>query len=434
MNKQIQLFQALQKFFLNTDLEFWECSKQELFSSILVEKLSELFPRWFEIIQQGMQTDNNEALRTLRHTLHTLQGYFLIITDQLEKNVQQRKIESFRDQLKELYEYHPLYVPLILLYHDIGRPFNRTWHTFKSEDLIRQHKLLEQFNLSKITKKLILTVIKHHLLVGTIYTGESSYYGSIVLYSELKRNKKGITETQIRILFNTMKAFTVIDIWGYDYSKIYDHYFSYYNEISENLIEIYQKNITLDDESQQKRYLKEELFRLDNQNLKWRIACSMRIFQFITVKPYLTEKFYFHKIEKGLASIDMTWEEFQENLRKVHPQIQFKYALPLMMILSSKEFRREPIDDSFRIQPEIFSFWSTCAKIIERAISTDPKSESQLFYIVFDFPRHWFFNSPEREKIKGNIINALSSSTFSFNKSKSAFILTIDMKTIKRNQ
>jgi hypothetical protein len=227
-----------------------------------------------------------------------------------------------------------------------------------------------------------------------------------------------------------MKAFTLIDIWGYDYSEIYNHYFSYYNEISANLIKIFQKSIKLNDEDGQKKCLKRAFFKLDNKNLKWRIGCSMRIFQFITVKPYLTEEFYFSKIENGLGNIGISWEDFQEKLREVHPRIQFKYALPLMMILSSNKFQREAIDDSFTIQSKIFSFWSTCADIIENKISKEVNSNFDLFYLVFDFPRHWFFNSPDREKIRANIINALHSSTFSYDTKKSAYILTLDMNCI----
>ena len=430
MKGKNKLYQQLEKIFIGSKIEIWKYSDNELLNKEPVKKLISIFPKWFKILERGIKRDKSEALRTLRHTIHTLKVYFSLLDDEFEKNIDEKNIKSLKGQLEKLYQYNSLYFPLILLYHDIGRPFNRTWHTFKSEKLIKRNKLLELFNLPEQTEKLILIVIKHHLLVGTIFTGESSYYGSIALLSDLKGINNNVSDHQIRILFKTMKAFTLIDIWGYDYSEIYNHYFSYYNEISTNLIKIFQKSIKLNEEDGQKKCLKRVFFQLDNKNLKWRIACSMRIFQFITVKPYLTEEFYFSKIENGLANIGTSWKEFQEKLRDVHPRFQFKYALPLMMVLSSKKFRREAIDDSFTIQSKIFSFWSTCADIIENKISKESNSNFDLFYLVFDFPRHWFFNSPDRERIRANIINALHSSTFSFDAKKSAYILTIDMNCI----
>jgi len=432
MERNVKLYRKLENLFLNNELNIWESPKSEFINSDPVKELSSLFPKWYFLLENAKKTDKDETIRTLRHTLHTLQVYFLIKNNEFENNVDKQKLKSLKTHLDDFYEFHPLYFPLILLYHDIGRPFNRTWHTVKSKEIITRLNLLEQYNLPKYTEKLILIAIKHHLLVGTIFTGESSYFGSFMLYSELRNGKKNMNNQQIQLLFRTMKCFTLIDIWGYDYAKIYNHYFSYYNEICENLIEIFQNSLRYQDETSQKEYLQHALFRLDNQNLKWRIACSLRIFQFITLKPYLTNEFYFSKVEDGLANIGSNWNEFQQILKENHPRIQFKYALPLMMILSTKEFSREPIDDSFKIQSEIFSFWRKCTEIVERKISSISNSRFSLFYIVFDFPRHWFFNSEYRSKIRTHLIETLSNAKSYFNETLSGHIITISLKDINQ--
>ena len=432
MELQKDYYQKLEKIFIGSELDIWQISEKDLINSEEIKKLSILFPKWYDLVKKGIEQNRNEAFRTLRHTFHTLYNYFSIINNQFEKNIDKKNILLLKNQLRELYEFQPLYFPLILLYHDLSRPFNRTWHTIESEKLIREHHFLDRFNLSKSIQKLILTSIKHHLLIGTIFTGESSYYGSIALYSDLIDGDKQISNHYIQILFQTLKFFTFIDIWGYYYSQIYNHYFDYYDKICVNLTEVFTTCFKFEKEGTQKNYLEKSLFRLDTQNLKWRIACSLRIFQFITVKPYLTKDFYYSKIEEGLALIGKNWEQFQKSLGENHSRIQFKYTLPLMMVLSMKEFRREPIDESITVQDDIFSFWSACSQTVRKFISKHPDSKSNLFYYVFDFPRSWFFNSEYREKIKKNVIKILSSAKFSFDSTLSDYIVNINLEKMNK--
>jgi len=432
MELQNDYYRKLEIIIIKSELDFWQISEKDLINSEEIKKLSILFPKWYDFVIKGIEQDRKEAFRTLRHTFHTLYNYFSIINNQFETNIDKNNLLLLKKQLRELYEFQPLYFPLILLYHDLSRPFNRTWHTIESEKLIREHKFLDRFNLSKTIQKLILTSIKHHLLIGTIFTGESSYYGSIALYSDLFDGKKSIPNRYIQILFQTLKVFTFIDIWGYNYSQIYDHYFYYYDEICANLTKVFTTCLKFKKEGTQKNYLETALFQLDAQNLKWRIACSLRMFQFISVKTYLTEGFYHSKIEEGLALIGKSWEQFEKSLGEEHPKIQFKYTLPLMMILSMKDFRREPIDESITVQGDIFSFWTACSQNVRKFISEHPDFKFHLFYYVFDFPRSWFFNSEYREKIKKNVIKILSSSKFSRDSTLSDYVANISLDKINK--
>ncbi|TXT66696.1 MAG: hypothetical protein BAJALOKI1v1_270028 [Promethearchaeota archaeon] len=430
MDLQKQYYEKFKNIFLHSNLHIWTISDEQLMNSKEMEQLKTIFPNGFKIFMNGMKIYKKETFRTLRHTIHTLKVYYSIMADRFEINLKEENIVRLKKELKDLYAYNPLLVPLILLYHDLSRPFNRTWHNLVSEELIRENELLKRFTLPKIIEKLIRIVIKHHLLIGTIFTGESSYYGSSTLYSDLITTDESISPWQIHILFKTLKVFTFIDIWGYDYGIIYDHYFYYYNEIARNLSVIFRKCFNLKNLSQQQEWLKDALFRLDQYNLKWRIAGALRIFQFVSTKSYLTEKFYFAKIEEGLLKQGTSWNEFRRSLNKNHPRIQLKYALPLMMVLASKHFERAPIRKSFKIYKDIFDFWDLCSKKVNDAISSFHMDNGHLFYFIFDLPRHWFFNSSYRDYVKQHILSNISVSSFSFNEKISEYNINIIIKEI----
>jgi hypothetical protein len=147
-------------------------------------------------------------------------------------------------------------------------------------------------------------------------------------------------------------------------------------------------------------YLNGKLSEIDRNNLKWRIACSLRIFQFINTKKNLTSQFYYSKVEEGLRNLNMKWEEFERKLGKVHPRIQFKYSLSIMMILAMETFQRTSIDNNFHISPDIFRFWIECCGKVQNNINDFKQLKSPLFYFVFDLPRTWFFEEKYLKKIK----------------------------------
>ncbi|MEJ2296681.1 MAG: hypothetical protein P8Y23_18185, partial [Candidatus Lokiarchaeota archaeon] len=76
----------------------------------------------------------------------------------------------------------------LLLYHDIGRPFNKEWHTFESAKMIQEDISLLTSEIPQKYIKILLGVIKNHLLIGTIFTGESSYGGAIALLKDQSLN------------------------------------------------------------------------------------------------------------------------------------------------------------------------------------------------------------------------------------------------------
>ena len=345
-------------------------------------------PKWDRILQKGLQLDKEETYRTIRHIFRSIYVYFSIQNDQFLEELKFNFKEFLRSNLNDFYDTHPDILIYILLYHDIGRPFNKEWHTFESAKIIEKNDLFLNSEIPQKYITILTGVIRHHLLLGTIFTGESSYVGALILLKDQKLKMIWESKEDTELLLRLLLIFTIIDILGYDYSKIFDHYLHYYLEIKDNLQNGFNLIRTLKSPEKKEEALFSFFYKLDKKNLKWRIACSLRIFQFITINSELTENFYYRKIEQGLEEIGSNWQLFKERLGNTHSLIQFKYTLPLMMILASGSFSRTPIDNNFIVNKKIFQFWEVCtSKVIKNIIH---KNRVTLWNIIFQFPRNWF--------------------------------------------
>ncbi|MFX1339808.1 MAG: hypothetical protein ACFFDK_14440 [Promethearchaeota archaeon] len=388
-----------------------------------MKKLTKLLPEWSKLIYKGLEYDETETFRTIRHVFRSLWTYYAIMNGNFESNVKKGNINLLQKDLEKIFRFRPDFFPLLLLYHDIGRPFNREWHTLESAKIIQQAKVFQSFDLSPIQNLILTGVIRHHLLPGTIFTGESSYFGAISLYKDKSLRDIWASHEYIDILFHSLMVFTIIDIWGYDYSKIFDHYFSHYNQIRDNLIRVFS-NVNSIDRGRNQMNLYQEFSKIDKLNLKWRVACALRIFQFVNTQSYLTEEFYFTKIDEGLNAKNQSWEEFSSGLGNVHSLVQFKYALPLMMVLASGNFVRKPFDPEEKINPRIFDFWQTCTNIVKSKQSI--KNTPSLWNFIFNLPRGWFFESKHvKYVLSDKFLKTIIQSTVEFDSKMESYLINI---------
>jgi len=427
MRTENNIHKAFQNFFLDFDENFFNLASEKIIRSKEIKLFSHIVPKWFEIFKKGINSDQNEVFRTLKHTIRTLYVYYSIMNNQFECDIKETNIKLLKNQLEKIYNYNSQLFPLILLFHDIGRPFNRTWHNIESKKIIQNNSLLDKFNLGENEKYIILTVIEQHLLLGTIFTGESSYLGSISLWNSINNLGTNLSNADMDLIFNSLYCFTLIDIWGYEYSTIYDHYFDHYSEIRQHLANIFKKAWDLN-KNIQEDFLQIELSKLDFNNLKWRIACSLRIFQFVNTKDYLTRDFYFSKIEEGLQKAKMGWEKFEKILGQNHPKIQFKYALPIMMILATEKFKRKSIEKNAETHPKIFQFWKLSCEKLNKFLSKNNELISPLCYYVFNLPRTWFSEKKYIDLVKSRqfIIN-IKKNDFQFNREIFGYLLNIQI-------
>ncbi len=385
--------------FNTLDLAFCDGPGRKIWESPQMEDLGGFFPEWKSLIAKGLDTDEKETLRTIRHIFRSLKVYHAILDGSFETNVSRNVLAGFREDLHGLKRIHPVLFPLLLIFHDIGRPFNREWHTFESAKILRERELICKMTtpLDGATRRVLLGVIEHHLLMGTIFTGESSYVGAseLLISPDVAAIWESADETDL--FFRLMKAFTVVDIWGYDYSTIYDHYFTHYETIRYHLTRAFLavRELPLVERAP---HLLSQLRDLDQNNLPWRVACCLRIFQFVGTRPELTEEFYFNKLKKALEAQGRSWLEFQQRLGSVHAFIQFKYALPLMMILAAGEFFRKPIGPEEDLKPEIFQFWEIVCQIARDHTDEGPTG---LWNFVFKFPWGWFFEKKHLQYVLG---------------------------------
>jgi hypothetical protein len=350
-------------------------------------------PGWGDFILKGIDYDRPETLRTVRHIFRSLWVYYAIMNNKFEVDIKSENFSLLKNTLNKIYQYNSEIFPLILLFHDIGRPFNKEWHTFESANMIKQNDLLSKFQLSLKQQLILYGTIKYHLLPGTIYTGESSYYGAISIFNDKDLRMLWQSTEDISIFFHILNAFTLVDIWGYDYSKIYDHYFRNYDKIRLNLSDIFNKTKSFECE-ERSFALFNALSNLDKNNLKWRISCALRIFQFIETSPDLMKGLYFSKVDEALAQIGINWNMFTKSLEDKHTIIQFKYGLPLVMLLASGSFKREPINHEDKIDPKLFYFWQNCCKKVSFYLKETSKKVSKIprvWNFIFGLPRDWFF-------------------------------------------
>ena len=393
-----------------------------------MKKLTQLLPEWANIIYKGLKYDETETYRNVRHIFRSLWSYFAIVNGKFESNVKKENIKFLQKDLEKIFKFQQDFFPLLLLYHDIGRPFNREWHTFESAKIIQQKEMYQSFHLSPIQEIILTGVIRHHLLPGTIFTGESSYFGASSLYNDDNLQDVWLSNENIYIFFHTLMVFTIIDIWGYDYSKIYDHYFSHYVQIRDNLTKVFAKIDSIEEQERQ-MYLYQELSKIDEIKLKWRMACALRIFQFVNTRSYLTEEFYFTKIDEGLNDKGQTWKDFSSSLGHEHSLIQFKYALPIMMVLASGNFVRKPFDPKEKVLPGIFNFWQTCTNVVKslnKNPNSFPKNYPLLWNFIFNLPRGWFFQSKNvKYVLSDKFLKNIEKTSYEFNPEMDCYMMNI---------
>ena len=280
------MIDKLHNIFSNLELS-WIDSYSEIDKSNDYNRLLSIFPNLEKIFQDGNDREKEEFQRTVRHIFRLFKIFFLIKNGEFShETLSQESLNVIREKLLNQDSQNELIIPIILMYHDIGRLVNKKDHPYYSYKLISEENLLELFGLSDIEKLLINKVIQYHLLFATIYTGESTFYGAYSLLNDTEINELLTNTDNIKRFIDLLEIFTYIDILGYSYARIYDHYIEYYEEINIKLICIL--SLWPDKEEALNKAL-----TYSQEWIEWRIAGALRIFQYINTQPYLTKNFYF---------------------------------------------------------------------------------------------------------------------------------------------
>jgi len=422
------MIDKLNNIFSNLELS-WIDSYSKIDSSNDYLHLISIFPNLEQIFQDGNKNDREEFQRTVRHIFRLFKIFFLIKNGEfIHETLSQESLNVIREKLLKQDTQNELVIPIILMYHDIGRLVNKKDHPFYSYKLISDENLINPFGLSNIEKLLINKVIQYHLLFATIYTGESTFYGVYSLLNDTEVNKILINTNNANRFIDLLEIFTYIDILGYSYARIYDHYIAYYDEINTKLKDILYLW------SDKTRAMKKAL-NYSREWIEWRIAGGLRIFQYINTQPYLTKNFYFERIKESidedveLISNTINWDDLKEKYLITTMKIQIKYGLAMLMLLAFDKFFRGAIREGDKISNNLIMFWILLAKEIEKRTS---RNDEHLWNIHFTgLPNWWKWDRKFKEQLNyQTLTNIIENSSQNFNNETKEFNLYLNFSSV----
>jgi hypothetical protein len=402
---------------------------KEVESTQFYQKVIEIFPNIELICNQGKQKHIIEFTRTLKHIFRTFKIYYLLIDDKFSHETLSKEAEhKICKKAKEVNLLNKNLIPLILIYHDLGRFIHKRDHPYQSYKLITENRLLKPYELTPQDELLIKKVIQYHLLFATIYTGESTFYGAYSLLNDIELIELFSKNDYCKSFIDLLEIFTFIDVLGYPYSQIYDHYLKYYNEINLMLNEILER-------WENREEALNIAFDLSVNWINWRLAGALRIFQFVETEPELTVDFYFQKIEHSINASEnsilknMNLEQIKSKFLKPSCKIQLKYAIVFLMILAFGKFSRSKLSETTLISDKLILFWISLSQKIDKSIST---TDMYLWNVYIIGIKNWFgLNQIQLNKLTGNFIqNVIAAASFEFQEEKKEYNLYLDFNEL----
>ncbi len=424
------IINQLQKIFSDISLSDIDSSK-EIEQTQFYTNFLKSFPNLSGVFNLGIDRDKQEFTRTIRHIFRSIKIFLSLLSNSFSyESFSSDTISKISKKIEDIQKYNSLIIPLILIYHDIGKFVRKRDHPYQSFILISDRKLLSPFELIENDKLLIQKVIQYHILFATIYTGESTYYGSYSLIFDSSLTRLLSDRKYLDLFVDLLEIFTFIDILGYSYSQIFDHYVIYYERINQKLKNIFRM---LPD----KEKAIQKALQYSQEWIDWRIAGAMRIFQFIGTEPYLSEEFYFNTIKASLNSIPfekynftrMEWEKLKENVLNQSCKIQIKYGLAFLMILTFGSFHRARVKEDVKISHKLILFWLLLCRETKKRSTKD---ENGLWNIYILGIYNWFtLTGKNFRQIDEKLISTIIQESKSFyNNESREFTLNLDLSEI----
>ena len=423
----MMMIDSLTKIFKDVELS-WIDSSNDIENSKRYYDLLGVFPNLKSLFKEGKNKDEAEFHRTIKHIFRAFKIFFLLKDGSfLHETLSLNSLQKITKKIKNQNKQNELIIPLILIYHDIGRFFDKKNHPQQSYLLISKYKLLEPYNLLDVEKLLISKIIQYHLLFATIYTGESTFYGVYSLLQDEEFVKLISDKKYCDIFIDFLEIFTFIDILGYSYAKIYDHYIRYFVEINNKLKQILRllpnRNIAL-----------KKALDYSQDWLEWRIAGGLRIFQFIETKPYLSKKFYYNKLRESIKESnidlikDLDWNTIKKKYLNHSCRIQIKYGLPVLMLLAFGDFFRSRMKKEQKISHNLLLFWILLSQKIALSSKGREHVSWNVFFIGLPHWSKWDKNNTKLDDDKIKLI--IKNATFDFDNKAKEFNLYLNFKQV----
>ncbi|MFX1504255.1 MAG: hypothetical protein ACFFDH_25065 [Promethearchaeota archaeon] len=422
------MLDILEKLFKNIELS-WIDSIESIDRTQEFITLISIFPNLKDIFQDAKAKNKDEFQRTIRHIFRSYKIFFLIKNGEFyHETLSTESSIILEKKVLNQQSQNELIIPILLMYHDIGRYIDNKEHPYHSYQLISSMNLLSAFKFSKNEKLLIKKLIQYHLLIATIFTGESTFYGIYSLLNDSEFIELILKKKVINQFIDILEVFTYIDILGYFYTKIFDHYIKYYEEISSKL------KIILNTWPNRELAL-EKAITYSQEWLEWRLASALRIFQFVETQPHLTKEFYYNKLRESIKEINfqnlnnLNWDSLKDQYLINNYKIQLRYSLAFLMILAFGGFQRMGLKINAGISYKLMFFWILLSKEIEIRSKNNPKS---LWNIYLEGMPHWSkFDKTLIEKINTDKIEfIIHNSSQKFDETKEEFTLYLDFNLL----
>jgi hypothetical protein len=394
--------------------------------SKLYRQFIKLYPNLTDIFNLGQEKDKLEFDRLIKHVFRMIKIFQLLKENTfIYQTLSKKSLSLIYKKLNSLNSREASLLILILIYHDIGKLIRKRDHPYQSYKLILDNLLLSPFKLNKNDEMLVKKIIQYHLIFATIYTGESTFYSVYSLINDKDFCTLISNQDYLMQFVDFLEIFTFIDILGYSYAEIYDHYIKYYSEISSNLKSILEKmpdkTLTLSIANQ-----------FSQKWIEWRIAGALRIFQFVETKPYLTKDFYYEKLRSTFNDLpekyhhQRTWNDLIKNALSITCRVQIKYALAFLVILAFGSFQRARVNKDAGISYKLIQFWIILSEKISLLSIAHPYSLWNVYIIGI---KNWFGLPPEiLQKLNENAITeSINDSVSYFDEESKEYTLEIDL-------
>jgi len=394
------------------------------------DALIRLFSPLKKIFEEWMHNDQQEFFRTIIHTFQTQSAYNQILSgDFPESGLNSNEIKDAHDLAISIYSFSPLLIPAILWLHDIGRFEDKRCHNEKSAEMITKYNLLENRGISEEELILIRKVVQYHLLIGTLYTGESSYLS----FEPLLKDKEFKTilgnNSLIRQFLDALTLFTMIDVWGYHINDISSTMIKNYLDIREEMKEIFAKSHDLNE-------IIKGLKKKSRKHMDWRLMGFMMAFSKIGKKPHLTLDYYAGMINDSFEryiereGLSINWNDFKDQYLNKIDQAQFKYGLGVLIPLSyGGTGKKMHLTEDTRINPNLLHLLVNINKKILKEEETNPQCiPDTIWNVIFKGYPLWNRRTDFHEKLNtaGQIEEIINNSVASIDKKDEINILTVD--------
>jgi len=388
------------------------------------------------IFEQAQLRDSFEFSRTIRHTLRILIVYFSLLNRKklLQNKLDDGKLGELRRLIEAVNKENERILPTIFLLHDIGKPFNQKFHAQESVKIIKQFNLLDPKEFSQREIIMIIKVIEYHLLLGTINNGESSFYALKHLRADPEFKIILDDHGYLQRFLDLLVVFALLDIFGYPYSEITPNMVNQFMDFRSNFSDL----LSITDDKK----FNEEIKELSFNNIDWRLANCIRIFQNINTKPLYTENFFRQKIWDAIEDYENVkiekdnWNEYKNSKFAFIPRLQIIYGLPVLMRLAIGPFYKRGwrIDKDTKISTRLIEFWRLLNDKTANLLENNQASDQPITVLLKGIP-HWSkFDKATFKFLEKEVIETvINEAVLDLNPENKQYRLILDFEKIKKN-